>query len=237
MTRIEHVCVCIFAKHPKPGDVKTRLAATVGAELASDLAQAFLDDTWTALKEIPWLTPVIASTEVLPGQDHGEIWLQGEGPLGDRIEGILRRALLQSPAAFAIGADAPALPTRLLEQARKALGKADAVLGPSHDGGFYLLGLKTCPPGLLRDIPWSDPRTCEMTFARLRSLHFEVAMLDGWFDVDTYADLARLSESIAVGAIAAPKTEVILRNIKAASVPIGNLREDQDLPGSSKRIC
>lgn len=90
---------------------------------------------------------------------------------------------------------------------------------------------------LLRDIPWSDPRTCELTFARLRSLHFEVAMLDGGFDVDTYAALARLSESIAVGTISAPKTEVILRIIKTAIFPIGNVPEDHNLPGSSKRIC
>lgn len=210
---IEHVCVCIFAKLPRPGEVKTRLALEVGPELASHLAQAFLDDTWTALSKVPWITPVIASTESFAKTDQREVWLQGEGPLGDRIEHILRRALLLAPAAFAIGADSPALPRRLLEQARETLADADAVLGPSHDGGFYLLGLKKCPPDLLTDIPWSDSRTCEFTSSRLRSLHYRVGMLDQWFDVDTYSDLARLRQSIEAGLISAPQTEAVLRHL------------------------
>jgi uncharacterized protein len=210
---IDHVCVCIFAKPPRRGEVKTRLAAEVGAELASHLAQAFLDDTWTALSDVPWITPVIASTEFFGQTDQREIWLQGDGQLGDRIVRILRRALLLAPAAFAIGSDSPALPRRLLEQARGTLADVDAVLGPSHDGGFYLLGLKTCPPGLLCDIPWSDPQTCEFTSSRLRSLHYRVGMLDQWFDVDTYADLTRLRQSIDAGLISAPQTEAVLRNL------------------------
>lgn len=75
---------------------------------------------------------------------------QGEGDLGSRLENALRRALAGGkPAAIVIGTDSPDLPAELLDAARAALKDADAVLGPSADGGFYLIGLRSCPEGLL----------------------------------------------------------------------------------------
>lgn len=78
---------------------------------------------------------------------HPEIWLQGEGDLGARLERILSCALKSSLFAIAIGGDTPGLPSDLFEQARAALHVADAVIGPSEDGGFYLLGMRRTRTG------------------------------------------------------------------------------------------
>ena len=112
--------ICIFAKPPVAGQVKTRLAAAVGDLRAAELALAFLDDTVEAVRALPWASAALATPSAFASTLP--ILLQGEGDLGARIERILRAALAQAPAAIAIGADAPALPRRLLEAAA-ALGR------------------------------------------------------------------------------------------------------------------
>jgi rSAM/selenodomain-associated transferase 1 len=202
--------ICVFAKPPRPGLVKTRLAAAVGEGHAAALARAFFEDTWAAATALPWAKAVLATTEPAAGEWAGAkgapTWPQGRGDLGDRMERVLRRALRDTPAALAIGTDTPGLPPVLLSQARSALRDADAVLGPCEDGGFYLLGLRRCPPGLLRDLPWSAPETFLLTLSRLRERGLETAVIAPWFDVDRPADLACLRALIARGEVHAPST-------------------------------
>lgn len=204
------IAVCVFAKPSRPGRVKTRLEPRVGAEGAARLARAFLEDTWAALGALRWARRVLATTEIAgraPFPRGAEIWLQGPGDLGDRLARVLRRALRTSPAgAIALGADSPGLPRPLLDEARAALRTYDAVLGPCEDGGFYLVGLTRCPPGLLRKLRWSASDSFERTRARLEARGLATAILPPWFDVDRPRDLARLSGLIARGAVTAPRT-------------------------------
>jgi glycosyltransferase A (GT-A) superfamily protein (DUF2064 family) len=96
--------------------------------------------------------------------------------------------------------------------------KSDAVLGPSDDGGFYLIGLKRCPDGLLSGIGWSQPDTFSQTLSRLRDIGMSVTILETWFDVDTPKDLSRLQALIENGTIIAPRTaEAISRSASAHS--------------------
>jgi uncharacterized protein len=216
------VHVCVFAKAPRPGHVKTRLAEAIGPEHAADLAAAFLADTWASLARLPWARPIAAVDAVsapgLPATTRrSEIWLQGRGDLGARIERVLRRALRELPFAIALGADTPGLPRRLLERARAELHEADAVLGPARDGGFYLLGLRRCPPGLLRGLPWSRADTFEHTRDRLRERGLTVSLLPRWFDVDRPADLTRMRALLDAGEIRAANTARVLRRRRDAS--------------------
>jgi glycosyltransferase A (GT-A) superfamily protein (DUF2064 family) len=119
---------------------------------------------------------------------------------------VLRRALSLAPFVIAIGIDTPGLPHTFLEQAREALRDADAVLGPAEDGGFYLLGLRRCPSGLLQDLPWSAENTFSQALARLKASGLSVVLLDRWFDVDRPADLIRLRQLLERGHIDAPET-------------------------------
>lgn len=206
-------CMCLFVKPPTPGEVKTRLAPEVSPDAAAFLARAFFQDTWAAVQSVSWAVPVVTTAGPLPEtlvSGASQIWSQGEGDLGARLESVLRRALQQFPFAIAIGADSPGLPGRLLNDAWCGLQKADAVLGPCDDGGFYLLGLKRCPAGLLSNIPWSRSDTFHETCTRLQQAGFDVAVLDPWFDVDRPKDLDRLRNLISSGKIRAPQTKAIL---------------------------
>jgi uncharacterized protein len=209
-------CICVFVKPPEPGKVKTRLIPMFGAEGAAALAEAFFRDTWDCLESLDWALSIVASTETLNtklADSSAEVWLQGEGDLGERIERVLTKGLARKPFAIALGADSPGIPKRLLEDAHQALRSADAVLGPCEDGGFYLLGLSRSRPGLLADIPWSQPTTFSCTLDRLRAQGLETAILEPWFDVDRPEDLVQVSEQLVAGGITAPNTARVIARL------------------------
>lgn len=211
------VRVCVFAKPPRAGLVKTRLAADLGPEGAARLARAFFDDTWAAVGALDWADAVLATTDVQapewtdpPGM---ALWPQGDGHLGDRMERVLSRALDTHVAAIAIGTDSPGLPPDTLNDARRALAHHDAVIGPSEDGGFYLIGLRRCPEGLFLGVPWSADDTCARTLQRLGALNLSVAVLPSWFDVDRPGDLQRLRSMRDVLEHEAPATARVLAEL------------------------
>lgn len=196
--------VAVFARPATPGACKTRLIPALGEVGAARLAAAMLEDTLATCASLPWADPVVASTE--PGEG---VWEQGDGDLGARIERILRRAM-GPDGAIALGADSPGLPASALDMARAALREHDAVIGPATDGGFYLLGLRHCPEGLLADLPWSDPDTGSATWLRLLETGCSVAMLPEWLDVDVPDDLHALRRLLHANPAAAPHTRAAL---------------------------
>jgi hypothetical protein len=208
--------LCVFVKPPKAGQVKTRLVPVVTPVEAAELAMAFFADTLALARSCDWARVVVAcdgDPSALALAPDIAVWSQGSGDLGERMEHVLSRALADSSAAIAIGTDSPGLPRRFLEAAQLHLAEHDSVLGPSADGGYYLIGLRRCPAGLLQGLPWSVPTTRERTSARLRSLGFSVSETDPWFDVDVPADLARLAELIREKKILAPATAQMLGKI------------------------
>jgi hypothetical protein len=209
--------VCIFAKPPIPGLVKTRLIPELGAERAAELAEAFLEDTVAMVRTLPWAECIIAATKIFERSyfKPEEVWLQSEGDLGDRLEKILRLALKRKPLVLAIGADSPGLPASYLENARQALATADAVLGPSADGGFYLIGLKDCPVGVLEAIQWSHSTTLAATMHKLEQFGMKTVLINPWFDIDSHEDLERLRRQLANDPAAAPRTAELLDQKKS----------------------
>ena len=220
MTR---AAVCIFAKPPVAGTVKTRLIPAVGAERAADLAEAFLQDTLAVVQKFGRAEVVIAATAPFAREymRNHPMWIQPAGDLGVRMEAILRRALVKHQMAFAVGADSPGLPVICLDHARSRLASYDVVLGPSSDGGFYLIGVKHCPRGLLSGIEWSKPTTRQQTISRLRQQGLSVALLPGWFDVDTVVELARLESLVAERLIDCPHTEAVLERFRRSTITAG----------------
>ena len=190
--------VCIFAKPPVPGEVKTRLIPALGPQGAAGLARRMLLKTWQSVEACPGVRPVLATTRagdfpmLVPFED---LWLQGEGDLGNRIERILTRGLREAKVAIALGADTPSLTVAHLQTAVELTQTHDAVLGPSPDGGFYLLALRRCPVGLFTALPWSAPNTRDALLERLRHHHMTVAQLESLPDIDTPEDLRHLRPS------------------------------------------
>ena len=207
--------LCIFAKPPVAGNVKTRLIPAVSAVDAALLAAAFLEDVVETCRQIPQTKTIIATDGDWPkgleppkGIDH---WQQGSGDLGDRMERILAQALQSAPLAIAIGADVPTISKQILQDAIEKLGQNDAVIGPSEDGGYYLLGLRQSKPGLLQNLPWSQAHTRQATRQRLESHDLKVAQTQDLFDIDDPQDLKRLEKQNNC-----PATHRILREIQVS---------------------
>ncbi len=217
LTHEEPGVVAVFAKPPRSGEVKTRLAAALGPGVAATMARAFFDDTWRSLGELPRARRVLASTsdDLAPfGLSEAEVWPQGDGDLGARLERIASRALAASPWILEVGSDSPGLPLSALEEAREALSRHDAVLGPAEDGGFYVIGFRRVEAGLLRGLPWSAPTTFAETRARLLERGLTVATIRRWFDVDDVEGLRRLSRSLHAGTLLAPSTASALKSLR-----------------------
>lgn len=220
MSTHDSLTVIVFAKPPRAGASKTRLARRIGDDHATRLAAAFVHDSLHQLARFRDLTRVLATTEPWPEDrvvlpEGMEVWQQGPGDLGDRLERMMFKALQSTQTAIALGADTPGLPEKMMLEAVHALQRSDAVLGPSRDGGFYLLGLRRCPPGLFVELPWSTPRTMAATEDRLRSYRLTVERVSPWFDVDTLEDLVNLRALLERGVIHAPETWETLKSIGA----------------------
>ncbi|NCG19269.1 MAG: DUF2064 domain-containing protein [Rhodobacterales bacterium] len=199
MAKATHGWVCIFAKPPVPGASKTRLGRTMGMQTSATLARAFLADT-VHLARGTGVSVALATTHVdgdFGLKDQVARWDQGDGDLGARVERVLRRALASDDWVIALGADSPGLPPAYLALAIQRLSAgAPSVLGPSADGGFYLLGVRNCPKGLLANLPWSQPDTAAATANRLEQHGLKPELLPEWFDIDEEADLARFRQDV-----------------------------------------
>lgn len=216
---IDRTCVCVFAKPPRAGLVKTRLVAELGRDGAARLARAFFEDTWASLTALDWADVVLATTDTAAAEWRAvavrDIWPQGGGTLGRRMERVLQRALTTHARAIAVGTDSPGLPPAIMAAARDALASHDAVIGPSDDGGFYLIGLRRHDQGLFDGVPWSTDETCARTADRLRARGYSLATLPPWFDVDRPADVRRLHAMRDRLATLAPATAHVLGELQA----------------------
>lgn len=194
--------LCVFAKEPVPGRVKTRLARLLGAESAALLGRAFLLDTLDRLRPFPgdlWLAYAPADAEepfrVLLAEVPTPPFLtpQPAGDLGERLDGIMTRLTTTRgyERVLIVGADSPTLPWPTLMALHERLDTHAFCLGPAEDGGFWGLGARIWQPGVLDGVPWSHPDTLAETRARLETVG-ALALAPPWYDVDEPSDLARL---------------------------------------------
>jgi len=195
------VALCIMAKAPEAGQVKTRLCPPLSPEDAARLYRCFLMDKIAQVRGVPAAEPVLAYA---PGGAAGlfealapgfRLLPQRGGDLTSRLVSVLEELFGAGfDATIVIDSDTPTLPSGLLEQAATHMvsGAHDLVLGPSEDGGYYLIGQRRLHRALFEDIPWSTPVVLEETVRRAHALGLAVLELEPWYDVDTGADLMRL---------------------------------------------
>ena len=211
--------VVVLAKPPLRGACKSRLAAGIGSGPATRLARAFLVDTWASVSA--WVSAQKEVDLVLAqaGEPHDyplllptpTIVRQAEGDLGRRMATLAAGAIAQRGRALLLGTDSPGLPAAHLEAALAALDRADLVLGPHTDGGFWCLGVRAGHPSLwgntwLDDLDWEPDATRAQVEERARRMGLSVAHAPEWFDVDRAVDLVPLRRMLAADPERAPAT-------------------------------
>jgi uncharacterized protein len=207
----------IMAKAPRPGAVKTRLASRLSPEAVTDFYCCLLEDTLALAQSLDGVEVAI----MCPGSDaHGLTQLAGNrvSVVAQKGEGLV--AGLTSVFAhfasdhrrtIAFNADSPHLPPSALEDAFETLATHDLVVGPTHDGGYYLIGAKASHPSLFAADGMSTSRALDRLLSRARTLELSVGLADPFYDIDVTEDLTRLAEELRLAPERAPRTAAWLK--------------------------
>ncbi len=189
----KEACI-VFLKAPRPGEVKTRLAATLGGNAACDAYRRLVAETLAGIQSIPGVelrfAPDDAREEIVPWLRRDWIAVpQGPGDLGTRLQHAFAEAFTAgAERVVAIGSDAPDVNAADIRSAWRELRGHDVVLGPATDGGYWLIGLNTPRPELFDNIPWSTDQVLAHTLQRARQMQLRIQLLRILADVDTEED-------------------------------------------------
>ncbi len=193
----------LFAKYWQPGRVKTRLAASIGAHAAAKLHQAFVACLAERLKNVADERVIVFTPEENRAEfieTAGRSWMvqpQSAGDLGQRMRSFFSSALANgADRVVVIGSDSPTLPIEFIEQAFESLRRNPVVLGPSRDGGYYLVGLAAPMPDMFLNVEWGTPRVWQQTIACLEREKTPFTELRPWYDIDEIDDLRQLETEL-----------------------------------------
>ena len=189
----------VFLRLPRKGQVKTRLAESLGADKALDIYVQLVRRTIDTAGELHCPTYFFYEGG-LPVESEqlssAEYFLQTEGDLGQRMLNAFSFILKKHRKAVIIGSDCPGLTADIIKQAFASLDTHDIVLGPAVDGGYYLLGCKKADPHLFDDIQWSSQSVMQETIGRCNDAGLSYSLLTELRDVDTIEDYLLLRHEI-----------------------------------------
>jgi uncharacterized protein len=217
----------IMAKAPRLGAVKTRLASRFSPAAVTDFYCCLLDDTLALARslsdvEVAIMCPDADVNELaqLAGGEARVVAQEGEGlaagltsvfrhfAFDDRREDHPKEARPRRVIAF--NSDSPHLPRYVLEEAFETLVTYDVVVGPTHDGGYYLVGAKASYPRLFASDGMGTSSALERLLVRARTLELSVGFAKPFYDIDVADDLSRLAEELRLAPARAPRTAVWL---------------------------
>ncbi len=182
----------IVGKAPIAGSAKTRLVPTLSTDAAADLYRAFLLDTLALSRSLEW-----ERVAIIHPRGHGpalrsfaesvELVEQPAEGLGNALSYAFEHHFeLGFDRVVLIGSDSPTLTVEPILAAERA---EDVALGPTRDGGYYLIGMRRPHLGLFKDIEWSTRHVFAQTIERADELELPVEVVHEWYDVDEAADL------------------------------------------------
>ncbi len=219
----------VFVKNPIPGAVKTRLQTRYAPDQIAALYTAFVRDVLARVESIDVDRRVIAfdppdaESEVRAlfggGKAQWQFVPQMQDDLGVRMcEALVQELDAGASAAVLIGTDIPSLPAHHITQAFDLLRAKDVVLGPSTDGGYYLVGVSKYTPEIFENVEWSTPSVLSQTIDRVQRAGNTLGLVPPWFDVDTPEELDLLlaharATKLATGIDPLPYTHACLSNL------------------------
>lgn len=184
----------IFVKNPIEGEVKTRLASSLGDEKALEVYQQLLKITAGVAEDVNAEKLVSYSKYVEESDDFDETIfdksVQKKGDLGEKMKHAFRDGFDEGfNRIVLIGSDCPEITQSLIDEAFIELSEADSVIGPSDDGGYYLIGLSRFIPEIFDDVEWSTSSVFSSTIKALDDLEATYHVLKKLNDIDTESDL------------------------------------------------
>lgn len=206
----------VFAKLPEPGRVKTRLHSLLSPKQAAEVHQACIADTLAKMSLVPgcrkWLR-VAASPEQAQefGRELGlsgrwRVGIQHGRDLGARLEEAFQSAFRSGfQRVMVVGTDTPWMESNLVLRAFQLLRTTDTVIGPTVDGGYYLIGARKMIPGMFRSIPWGTRYVLDRTLAAVRKAQASCRLLRRDFDLDRPADVEKVRELLRENKKRAPR--------------------------------
>lgn len=193
-----HNALIIFVRLPKPGQVKTRLGEKLGMERACEIYDSFARHAFrlgesmrrTGVDVYVFFDPVATELEIRSWVNHSFSFAPQEGAtLGERMKNAFGHTFRDGVSATVIiGTDIPDLTGETLQTAFDQLRKFDTVIGPSTDGGYYLLGMTRPGRDLFEGMQWSTGSVLSDTVARLRKLCASYGFVETLSDIDTFED-------------------------------------------------
>jgi rSAM/selenodomain-associated transferase 1 len=212
--------IILFVKAPIQGHVKTRLAKDLNISMVTGLYKCFVGDiihkiTAARLPFIIFYDPQgsLPMMRTWLG-DHQTYAVQTGNTLGDRMAQAFQHVFSAGiRRAVLMGSDLPDLPGKSLTLALSALNTHDAVIGPTLDGGYYLIGFtsQAFTARVFQEIPWSTDAVYKATLDRFAEENRSREKLPSWRDIDTLNDLLILIESLKKNPGHAPKTAAYLK--------------------------
>jgi rSAM/selenodomain-associated transferase 1 len=197
-------CLLFFVKDPAHEAVKTRLARAIGEDTARALYENFIHDMLSQLEkaDYPFFICVhpedaLERLKTLLGEKHQYLPQRGDD-LGQKMEYCINNAFsIGFRRVLLIGSDIPDLPEEIIGNAFRLLNTFDCVIGPSLDGGYYLIGFRrdSLLPEAFRGIRWGTDIVLKKTTDILRIHHVSVHLLQTWRDIDTLEDLKHFFET------------------------------------------
>src|SRR6202011_3108516 len=216
----------IMAKAPKPGVVKTRLAQSLPFAAVVELYRCLLDDTMALARSLDDVQVAImcpaSDVEDLSRTVGDSIPIVAQS--GDGLAAGLTSVFAHFAAAghrriVAFNSDSPHLPPSVLKSAFRALAQRDVVIGPTHDGGYYLVGATVPHPGLFAGDGLGTTNAYEALLGRVRALGLSVSLTDPFYDIDVAEDLSRLAGELESVPARAPRTAQWLMEWRKAIPP------------------
>jgi uncharacterized protein len=205
----------VMAKAPRPGMVKTRLSPSLPVEAVTELYLCLLNDTIALAHSLEMVDVAImcpaSDVEELTKLAPSVVAQKGQGLAAALNSAFAHFAAIGHQCVVAFNSDSPHLPASILESAFEALARHDVVVGPTHDGGYYLVGAKASHPGLFDGDSMGTKSALEALLARARALQLSVGFTDPFYDIDVADDLMRLATELELAPTRAPRTAVWLK--------------------------
>lgn len=218
----------IMAKAPKVGMVKTRLAQCLPTPAVTELYRCLLDDTIALARslgnvEVAIMCPATDVDELagLAGNAARVVAQTGQGLAAGLTSVFAHFAVTGRQRVIAFNSDSPHLPASVLESAFEALVTCDMVIGPTHDGGYYLLGAKASHPGLFNGDGLGTSNALEKLLKRIQALGLSVCFADPFYDIDVASDLVRLDAELRLSPPRAPRTAAWLAEWRQVVAQLG----------------